>query len=262
MKLIDSHCHIHLLDLALFQNDLQLLLQEAKAKGVEHFLCVSVELKDYPVLCDLAETYPDISISVGVHPNHDEENTPTVEQLIQMAQHPACIALGETGLDYFRVASTSAQAKQRDAFSTHIQAAVATKKPLIIHTREAAADTLSQLQQESASQVGGVMHCFTESWEVAVAAMDLGFYISFSGIVTFKNATALQTVAKKMPLDRILIETDSPYLAPEPFRGKQNHPALVYRVAEVLATLRETSVEDIAALTTENFYRCFPGAKR
>lgn len=262
MKLVDSHCHLHLIDLALFDHDMNKVFKQAQLKGVEHFLCVSVDLEAYPKLCQLAETYSEVSISVGVHPNHGESTVPTFEALMKLAEHPACIAIGETGLDFFRVTETEERMKQRDCFSIHIQTAKKTQKPLIIHTREAAADTLSQLKNEKAETVGGVMHCFTESWDVAVAAMDLGFYISFSGIVTFKNALALQDVAKKMPLEKILIETDSPYLAPAPFRGTQNHPALVYRVAEVLAELRGASVAEIAEATTTNFYRCFPGAKR
>lgn len=258
MPLVDSHCHLHLMDLTEFHHQLEPVLQLAKAADVQHLLCVSVDLDAYDKLCALAQQHPDfISISVGVHPDHTMPTEPTVAQLMQHAAQPGCIAIGETGLDYFRVQDPAAIALQQQRFRDHIHVAKQTQKPLIIHTRQAAADTISYLKTEKAETVGGVMHCFTESWEIATAAMDLGFYISFSGIVTFKNARDLQETAQKMPLDRILIETDSPYLAPTPFRGKQNHPALVKHVAEALAVLRNTSFEEIAEATTANFYRCF-----
>lgn len=181
----------------------------------------------------------------------------TSQMLIDLAANPACIAIGETGLDYYRTHTEEAQEVQRLRFREHIKASIATSKPLIIHTRQAAEDTIALMAAENAQQIGGVMHCFTESLEVAQQAIDLNFYISLSGILTFKNATALQEVASKLPLDRILIETDSPYLAPVPFRGKQNHPALVKHVAQALAELRGLSYEEIAAITTQNFYNCF-----
>lgn len=257
LSLIDSHCHLHLMDLTPFPNQIQQVLDEAKAKGVNQVLCVSVDLEDYPKLCEIAKTYKQVFISVGVHPNHKMEVEPTAEHLVHLAQFPSCIAIGETGLDYFRVETEEEKVTQRSRFIAHIHAAMTTKKPLIIHTRQAASDTLAYLKSEQAEKAGGVMHCFTESWDVAKGAMDLGFYISFSGIVTFKNALELQEVARRMPLDRILIETDSPYLAPAPFRGSQNQPAYVYRVAEMLSELRGEPVEQIAQATTDNFYRCF-----
>lgn len=257
VPIIDSHCHLNRIDLAEFQNNLDLVVNQARASGVARFLCVSVELSDYPVLCQLAERYPDVYISVGVHPDSEFTNEPSAADLIQLAGHKSCIAIGETGLDYFRIENEEGRLKQRLRFREHIHAAIATSKPLIIHTRQASEDTLKLLAEGNAQLIGGVMHCFTEDWDVARRALDLNFYISFSGIVTFKNATILHEVAKKVPIDRMLIETDAPYLAPVPYRGKQNHPALVKHVAEGLAALRQVDYETIAAHTTENFYRCF-----
>lgn len=255
--LVDSHCHLNFLDLADFNQDMANVLAQAQDNGVQHFLCVCVELNDYPKLEQLAADYPNISISVGVHPNTEMDYPVTSEMLCALAANPHCIALGETGLDYYRTHTEEAQEEQRERFRAHIQASLTTGKPLIIHTRQAAEDTIKLLTEENAQKVGGVMHCFAESLDIARQAMELNFYISFSGIVTFKNATALQEVARHVPLDRILIETDSPYLAPVPFRGKQNHPALVKYVAQALAELRGISYDDIAAITTQNFYNCF-----
>ncbi|HHF7365271.1 TPA: TatD family hydrolase [Legionella bozemanae] len=255
--LVDSHCHLNFLDLADFNDDIANVLAQAKANGVQHFLSVCVELKDYPQLEKLAARYSDISISVGVHPNTEMEYPVTSQMLCDLAVNPACIAIGETGLDYYRTHTEEAQEVQRNLFREHIKAALKCSKPLIIHTRQAAEDTIALMAEENAHQIGGVMHCFAESLDIAHQAMDLNFYISFSGIVTFKNATALQDVARKVPLNRILIETDSPYLAPVPYRGKQNHPALVKHVAEAIAELRNMSYEEIAEITTNNFYTCF-----
>lgn len=255
--LIDSHCHLPSLDLAEFQQDMQCVLQEARSHGVVHFLSVCTEMADVAALYALADQEADISISVGIHPNTELAAEISPQQLVTLAEHPSCIAIGETGLDYYRTVDEAVREVQRARFCHHIQAALVCQKPLIIHTREAAEDTLKLMQHEHAKQIGGVMHCFAENWEIARQALDLNFYISFSGIVTFKNALQLQEVAKKVPLDRILIETDSPYLAPVPFRGKQNHPALVRYVAEALSVLRQVDYETIAQQTTENFYRCF-----
>ncbi|KTC66156.1 deoxyribonuclease belonging to the TatD DNAse family (plasmid) [Legionella adelaidensis] len=255
--LIDSHCHLHTLDLHEFDNSMENVLHRARENGVQHFLCVCIELGELPSLHRLADQYHEISTSVGIHPNVEINEEPTVEALIALAQHRSCIAIGETGLDYYRTTESFAKEIQKIRFTAHIQAALHTNKPLIIHTRDAAEDTLSLMESEKAYDVGGVMHCFAENWEVAKRALDLNFYISFSGIVTFKNATQLQEVAKKVPADRMLIETDCPYLAPVPFRGKQNHPALVKYVAQSLAELRNETYEAVAAQTTENFYRCF-----
>ena len=255
--LVDSHCHLNFLDLADFNNDLSVVLSQAHANDVTHFLCVCVELSDYPMLEQLAIDYPNINISVGVHPNTEMDYPLTAKVLCDLAANPACIAIGETGLDYYRTSTDEAQEVQRARFREHIKAALIMSKPLIIHTRQAAEDTLLLLQEENAQQIGGVMHCFAEDLEIANRAMALNFYISFSGIVTFKNATVLHKVAKEIPLDKILIETDSPYLAPVPFRGKQNHPALVKYVAQTIAQLRGISYEEVATTTTDNFYRCF-----
>ena len=255
--LVDSHCHLNFIDLTDFNNDMALVLSKANDNGVQHFLCVCVELGDYPQLESLAAEYPNISISVGVHPNSEMDYPVTAKMLCDLAANPACIALGETGLDYYRTHTEEAQEEQRSRFREHIKAAIITSKPLIIHTRQAAEDTLLLMGEENAQQIGGVMHCFAEDLDIARRAIDLNFYISFSGIVTFKNATALQEVARQIPLDRILIETDSPYLAPVPYRGKQNHPALVKHVAEAIADLRGMDYEEIAAISTNNFYKCF-----
>ena len=195
--------------------------------------------------------------SVGVHPNYTADHSVSCEQLIDYAQHQSCIAIGETGLDFLRTGDIPYQNKQCDSFATHIHAGIASNKPLIIHTRAAAEKTLDIMRSERADTIGGVMHCFAEDWEIAKKALDLNFYISFSGIVTFKNAHVLQAVAKKVPADRYLIETDSPYLAPTPLRGQQNHPALVAHVAKQLSTLRNVDYATIAEESTHNFYQCF-----
>lgn len=255
--LVDSHCHLNFIDLADFNNDLTQVIKQAQKNGVGHFLSVCVELSDYPQLERLAKDYPNISISVGVHPNSEMDYPVTSQMLCELAQNPACIAIGETGLDYYRTTTEDAQILQRERFREHIKAALMTSKPLIIHTRQAAEDTLLMMAEENASKIGGVMHCFAEDLDVAQRAIDMNFYISFSGIVTFKNATVLQEVARQIPLDKMLIETDSPYLAPVPYRGKQNHPALVKHVAETIAQLRDMDFQEIAEITTNNFYSCF-----
>lgn len=255
--IVDSHCHLNFIDLTEFNQDMNEVLAKAQKNDVEHFLCVCVELDDYPKLEQLAKDHSNISISVGVHPNTEMDIPVTAEMLINLANNPSCIAIGETGLDYYRTEDESFKIMQRIRFREHIKASIATKKPLIIHTRNAAEDTLAIMREEQAQKIGGVMHCFAESLDIAWQSIDLNFYISFSGIVTFKNASTLQHVAKEIPLERILIETDSPYLAPAPFRGKQNHPALVKYVAQSIAELRGISYEEVAQVTTENFYRCF-----
>jgi len=257
LAFVDSHCHLQSIDLQEFDNNMDNVLTAAGEHGVKHLLSVCVEPQDIPVLYNLAEKYRNVSISVGIHPNSEVDNEPTIEQLLAWSSHPACIAIGETGLDYYRTETEEARQQQRQRFCAHIHAALKISKPLIIHTREAAEDTLRLIKDENAANIGGVMHCFTENWEIARRALDLNFYISFSGIVTFKNAAQVHDVAKKVPLDRLLIETDSPYLAPVPFRGKQNHPALVAHVAQALSELRQVDPETIARQTSENFYRCF-----
>jgi TatD DNase family protein len=249
---IDSHCHLDFPDLA---KDLDELLLNMQQNQVTHALCVSVNLPDFPRVRALAEAHENLFASVGVHPDYEDQIEPQAGQLAELASHPKVIAIGETGLDYFRLQGDLEW--QRERFRQHVRAARKANKPLIIHTRSAAADTLRIMQEEGADQVGGVMHCFTESWEVAQQAIAMNFYISFSGIVTFKNAVALKEVARNIQLDRMLIETDSPYLAPVPFRGKQNQPAFVRHVAEEIARLRAARLEDIAAATTDNFFNLF-----
>lgn len=251
--LIDSHCHLDKLDTT--DRTLSDYLQAAQDRGVGRFLSVSVELDKFSQLTEIADRFPQqVLISAGHHPNDVEVNQlPLYETLVAQAQHPAVCALGETGLDYYY--GGNQKTLQQQYFREHIRAAHAVKKPLIIHTRSASEDTLQILKEENADQVGGVFHCFTENWETAEEALKLGFYISFSGIVTFKNATALQEVAKKVPIERLLVETDSPYLAPVPYRGKPNEPAYVYYVAEFIAALRGISLEELARRTSENFER-------
>lgn len=249
---VDSHCHLNFPEL---KDNLAAIRASMTESGVNHALCISVTLPDFPQVLALADTYENFYASVGVHPDYEDIEEPTVNKLIQLAAHPKVIGIGETGLDYFRL--TGDLTWQRERFRTHIRAAIATQKPLIIHTRNAAEDTLKIMREESAQKIGGVMHCFTESLDIALQAIDLGFYISISGIVTFKNASQVKEVAQKIPLDRMLIETDSPYLAPAPFRGKLNQPAYVKHVAEEIAKLRGISVEDVGKATTNNFFRLF-----
>lgn len=249
---VDSHCHLDFPDLA---SNLDRLLANMQASQVTHALCVAVNLENFPRVRALAESHPNLFASVGVHPDYEDTVEPEVEQLLELANHDKVVALGETGLDYFRLKGDLEW--QRERFRRHIRAARQCDKPLIIHTRAAAEDTLCIMKEEGADQIGGVMHCFTESWEIAQRALDLNFYISFSGIVTFKNAAIIKEVAKKVPADRMLIETDSPYLAPVPHRGETNQPAFVRHVAEEIARLRETDVAEIAAVTTNNFFNLF-----
>jgi len=253
--LVDSHCHLDFPDLA---DKLDEMLAAMAANGVTHALCVGVNLEQLPAVLDLAEKHGNLFASVGVHPDYEDVEDPSVERLVELARHPKVVAIGETGLDYFRIKGQPEWQKQR--FRNHIRAARASGKPLIVHTREAASDTLAILAEERANEAGGVMHCFTESWEVAKGALDLGFYISFSGIITFRSAEALREVVRQVPLERMLVETDSPYLAPVPHRGKTNQPAYVRHVAEEVAKLHGTSVEEVGRITSENFFRLFSGA--
>jgi TatD DNase family protein len=255
--MIDSHCHLNRLNLAEFNGQVELALKEAQTQGIEHCLTVCVDPGEVPELQALAEQFPMLSFSVGCHPNDVMQHPMSLDSLVKMAAHPACVAIGETGLDYYRLETPDPIAIQKKYFRIHLQASKITRKPVIIHTRAAAEDTLSIMREEHANEIGGVMHCFTEEWSVAKEALDLNFYISFSGIVTFKNAKILHDVAKKVPFDRLLIETDAPYLAPEPYRGKSNHPALVRFVAQKIADLRGISLQEVDRQTTENYYRCF-----
>ncbi|NMM39187.1 MAG: TatD family hydrolase [Glaciimonas sp.] len=255
---IDSHCHINFPELAARMPE---VLARMAENHVTHALCVSVDLPDFPQVLALAEQYPHIYASVGVHPDYEDTPEPSVEQLLALSQHPKVIAIGETGLDYFRLKGDLEW--QRERFRTHIRASRTSGKPLIIHTRAASLDTIRIMQEEGAGNLdgaggaAGVMHCFTESLEVAEAAMAMGFYISFSGIVTFKSARELQAVARLVPLERILIETDSPYLAPVPHRGKMNEPGFVMHVAEYLADLKGVPLAQVAQQTSDNFFNLF-----
>jgi TatD DNase family protein len=253
---IDSHCHLNFPEL---RERLPEILERMRENGVTHALCVCVELPEFASVLQLAEQFPHLYASVGVHPDYADTPEPRVEQLLALADHPRVVAIGETGLDYYRLQGDLEW--QRERFRTHIRASRASKKPLIIHTRAASADTLRLMREEGAGVadggVGGVMHCFTESLEVAQAAMALGFYISFSGIVTFKSARDLQAVALAVPLERMLIETDAPYLAPVPMRGKTNEPGFVRHTGEFIARLKGVPVEQLARQTSENFCRLF-----
>lgn len=254
---VDSHCHIDFSDLVDLGDK---LFADMREVGVTHALCAGVSIERLPGVLAIAEARPNVFCSVGVHPEHAEGEDPDAGRLQALAQHAKVVAIGETGLDYYW--HKDKPEWQRERFRQHIRAARACGKPLIVHTRDAADDTLRLMREEGADTCGGVMHCFTESWDVAAGAMELGFYISFSGIVTFKNAAQIKDVATRMPLDRMLIETDSPYLTPVPYRGKLNQPAYVPHVAQEIARLRGVSVDEIATATTDNFFRLFAAASR
>lgn len=249
---IDSHCHLDFPELA---GNLDARLEDMRCNDVLAALCVGVSLEDLPQVLKLAEQYENIYASVGLHPDYEVATEPTVEQLLTLAQHPKVVAIGETGLDYYRLKGDLDW--QRERFRIHIRAARQCHKPLIVHTREAAQDTLRIMREEGAGEAGGVMHCFTENLDVAQAAIEIGFYISFSGIVTFKKAVNVHEVAAAIPLERMLIETDAPYLAPVPYRGKLNQPAYVKHVAEGIAKLRGIPVEEVGRATSDNFRRLF-----
>lgn len=255
--LVDSHCHLDFPD---FAERMPEILAAMRANDVGAAACIGVNLEDLSRVLALAEAHDHLYATVGVHPEYTDAEEPTVERLVELADHPKVIAIGETGLDYYW--QKDKPEWQRERFRVHIRAARQVGKPLVIHTRESAEDTVRLMAEEGASAVGGVMHCFTESWTVAQQALDLGFYISLSGIVTFKNAALVKEVAQKVPLDRLLVETDSPYLAPVPYRGKQNQPAYVRHVAEEVARLRDISYQAVAEATTHNFFQLFQAAKR
>ncbi len=253
---IDSHCHIDFPELS---DRLPAILRKMEENQVSHALCVAVTMPEFPQVLALAEAHPNIYASVGVHPDYEDTEEPDVATLVRLAAHPRIVAIGETGLDYYRLSGDLEWQRQR--FRTHIRASRESRKPLIIHTRSASEDTLRIMREEGAGiadgGVAGVMHCFTESLQVAEAAIEMGFYISFSGIVTFKSARELQAVARAVPLERMLIETDSPYLAPVPMRGKTNEPGFVRHVAEFLADLKGVPLQTIAEVTTHNFRTLF-----
>ena len=253
--LVDSHCHLDRLDLTPYHGDMDRALDAARDNGVGHMLCVCINWENRPTVLALAQAHDNVFATVGVHPNDDEGHEPSVEELTAAAADVKVLAIGETGLDYFR--SEGDLEWQRERFRRHIHAAKQVGKPLVVHSREAREDTIKVLREEGADAVGGVMHCFVDDWETAQQALELGFYISFSGIVTFNNAAQVRDVATRVPAERMLVETDAPYLAPVPFRGKPNQPAYVRHVAERLAEVRGISLDEVAAVTTENFFRLF-----
>jgi len=255
LKLSDSHCHLHMLEWDKLETNLEGVIEAAEQNGIQHMLCVGTLIEDLSTILEITNRYPHIYASVGLHPNEATEREPEAKEIAALASAAKVVAIGETGLDYYR--SEGDLKWQQDRFRTHIEAARMSQKPLIIHTRQARQDTIQILKECRASEIGGVFHCFTEDWETAKQALDLGFYISFSGIITFKNAHEIQEVAKKLPLSSILIETDCPYLAPVPHRGKTNQPSYVKYVAEYLAHLKNLPLEEVAHQTTQNFEKLF-----
>jgi TatD DNase family protein len=260
MMLVDSHCHLDRVDLSPYGGSFDALVDRTRADGVGHMLCVCIDLEHYGGMRRLVDAHDGVSVSVGVHPSEREGREPSVDELVELAADPRVVAIGETGLDYHY--NQGDLEWQRQRFRVHIAAARQAGKPLIIHTRDAREDTIRIMREEGAEEAGGVMHCFTETREMAEHALALGFYISFSGILTFKNAEALRDVARHVPLDRLLIETDSPYLAPVPHRGRKNEPRYVIHVADQVAELRGLGRDEVIALTGENFFRLFSGARR
>lgn len=248
--LVDSHCH---LDFPGLSDNLAAILDNMDRHGVTHALCIGVDIENFPGVLRLAETHPNIYASIGVHPDYEDVHEPSIDELVQLANHPKVVAIGETGLDYYRLKGELEW--QRERFRIHIRAAKKAGKPLIIHTREAADDTIRIMAEEHAEDVGGIMHCFTENTDTAQKALDLGFHLSFSGIVTFKSAEQVRDVVRMTPLERILVETDAPYLAPVPYRGKTNQPAFVKHVAEKIAEIKSISLEVVSEVTSRNFFR-------
>ena len=252
---VDSHCHLDRLDLTPYEGDLSAAIEAARACGVERMLCIGVDMNNAQTVIDIAAGYEGINASVGVHPMDVNDQLVDIDDLRALALAPEVIAIGETGLDYYY--SQDSVEIQRESFALHLRLSSELKKPVIVHTRDAREDTIAIIRQHGDSSVAGVLHCFTESWYMASQALDENYYISFSGIVTFKNAAALREVARKVPLDRMLIETDSPYLAPVPYRGKKNEPKYVVEVAKCIAELRGVSVAEVAEITTANFDKLF-----
>ncbi len=255
--LVDSHCHLDRLEQS--PEQLKETIQFAQQRGIEHFLCVSVSVREFSEMLDKVLGFDSVSVSCGVHPLHQEDAC-SYGELLNCAQHERVVAVGETGLDYFY--SNDTKDVQQQSFIDHIRVANELRKPLIIHTRDAREDTIKLLEQHKAEHTKGVLHCFTESWGMAKIAIDMGFYISISGIITFKSADELRDVVRQIPLEKLLVETDSPWLAPVPYRGKQNQPGYVLEVAEYVAQLKGVSLKELAEITTKNFYDLFPLSKR
>ena len=257
--LVDSHCHLDRLKLDAYDNQLEKAVSAALERGIEQLLCVGISVNNREAVVAIAEQFPEVVASVGVHPLDVKEGLASAEDLVVWSQHPKVVALGETGLDYYY--SEEEKALQQESFVIHLQAAKMAKLPVIVHTRDAREDTLALIGEHGCEDNAGVLHCFTENWDMAKRALDMNYMISISGIATFKNANELREVVQQIPLDRLLVETDSPYLAPVPYRGKPNEPKYVREVAEYIAELKQVSFEELAAITTNNFYRLFPKAK-
>ncbi len=253
--LVDSHCHLDRLDLTPYDGDLSAALQAARERGIERMLCIGIDRDNAEAVCAIARQYEGVFASVGVHPLDIKDEQESVDALYLLGDRPEVVAVGETGLDYF-YSVENAQAQQQ-SFRTHLEAAARLNKPVVVHSREAREDTLAILNESCDLEIGGVLHCFTDTWDMARRALDMNFYISFSGIITFKNAGDLRDVVKRVPLDRLLVETDSPYLAPVPYRGKKNEPKYTREVAECVAGLKGVPYEQIAEITSANFDRLF-----
>lgn len=252
--LVDSHCHLNRLDLTKYDGDLSAAIAEAKSCGIAHILSVGVTLEETPEIIAIAETYSGVMCTIGVHPSEEKCREPTVDELIKLTQHKKVVGIGETGLDYYW---PNNHEKQKEWFRIHIEAAKTVKKPLILHARDCFDDIFPIIKEMKADEIGGVFHCFTGDWETAKKILDLGFYIGISGIVTFKKATQVHEVAKNIPLDRLLLETDAPYLAPVPMRGKSNEPAFLKYIAEYIAWLKNRPLQELANQTTNNFFKLF-----
>jgi len=255
---VDSHCHLDRLDLSARNNSLTEVLEAAAERNVSRMLCVAIDMQLFPEMYSKVAALDNVFASVGVHPLHVEQELIEIEQLMKYAADPKIVALGETGLDYFYQKDNVEQ--QQESFIRHLKASAQSRLPVIVHTREAREDTINLLKQYADTEVGGVLHCFTESWEMARQALDLNYSISFSGIITFRNAAELREVVRQVPLENILIETDAPYLTPVPFRGKPNEPQYVVEVAQCVADIKGISIEQVAEITTANFDRIFPKA--
>lgn len=258
--LVDSHCHLDRINLTPYDGQLAGAIQAAHARGIQQMLCIGISLDNIQTVIDIAQQHPSVVASVGVHPCDVKEGTASAEQLLQWAQQPKVVALGETGLDYHY--ETESKALQHESFALHLEVGGKTGLPVVVHTREARDDTIDLIKAHGSLEHAGVLHCFTEDWDMAKRALDLNYYISISGIVTFKNAEQIRDVVRKMPIDRLLVETDSPYLAPVPYRGKPNEPRYVREVAEFVAEVRGMAFEELAQQTTDNFYRLFTRAKQ
>jgi TatD DNase family protein len=253
--LVDSHCHLDRIDLTPYDGDLEKAVQAAVDRGIDRMLCIGIDLNNAPTVVAIAEKFANIYASVGIHPLDISDDICSQQALIALADHPKVVAIGETGLDYYY--SAERKEDQQRSFVQHLKASASTGKPTIVHTRDAREDTIKLIAEHGSAEVGGVLHCFTESWAMAEAALDMGYYISFSGIITFKNAAELREVVSRVPIERLLVETDSPYLAPVPYRGKKNEPKYVLEVAECVAEIKGLSLQEVARQTTANFERLF-----